>query len=89
MDTILLSQADELVEEEKNLREYYAIECNDPTTVERLDHTKQPSKSMLGTPWYTVLSNNEYKDEFSYTGAFITEREKLIEDGNPTREGED
>lgn len=85
METILLSQADELVEEEKNLKAHYAIECYDPTTVELLDYTKQPSKSMLGTPWYTVLSNNEYKDKFAYTGAFITEREKLIEDGNPTR----
>jgi len=35
---------------------------------------------MLGTPWYTVLSNDEYKDAFSYIGAYVSEREKLIED---------
>lgn len=35
----------------------------------------------MGTPWYMVLSNDAYKNEFAYTGAFITEREKLIKDG--------
>jgi len=80
-DTILLNQADELVNEEKNLKEFFGIECNDPDTVERLDNCKQPSKSMMGTPWYTVLSNEAYKEDFCYVGANIGEREKLIEDG--------
>lgn len=50
-------------------------------TVETLDHIKIPKRSMLGTPWYTVLSNAEYQNKFNYIGAFIDEREKLIEDG--------
>jgi len=36
----------------------------------------------MGTPWYTVLSNDQYKDDFAYIGAFVQEREKLIDDGN-------
>jgi hypothetical protein len=44
---------------------------------------------MMGTPWYTVLSNNAYKDAFCYTGAFITEREKLIKDGTHGQEDKD
>lgn len=36
---------------------------------------------MMGTPWYTVLSNATYQGQFNYIGAFIGEREKLIEDG--------
>lgn len=79
--TILLSQADELVEEEKNVKKMYGIECNDPDTVETLDAAKQPKKAMMGTPWYTVLSNDAYKEDFSYIGAHVGEREKLIEDG--------
>jgi len=80
--TILLSQADELVNEEKSLKMWYGIECNDPDTVNTLDAATQPKKSMMGTPWYTVLSNDAYKDDFAYVGAYIEEREKLIEDGN-------
>lgn len=36
---------------------------------------------MLGTPWYNVLSNDMYKEDFAYIGADVGEREKLIEDG--------
>jgi len=38
---------------------------------------------MLGTPWYNVLSNDDYKEEFAYISADVGEREKLIEDGYP------
>lgn len=36
---------------------------------------------MQGTPWYQILSNNSYAQKFFYVGAYIEEREKLIEDG--------
>lgn len=36
---------------------------------------------MMGTPWYTVLSNPQYQNLFGYIGANVSEREKLIEDG--------
>ena len=39
-DTMTLAQADELVLEDQNLREYYGIEINDPVTIMRLDETK-------------------------------------------------
>ena len=64
-----------------NLKNKYGLECNDPDTVATLDMATQPRKSMMGTPWYTVLSNDMYKDDFQYTGAYVDEREKLIEDG--------
>jgi hypothetical protein len=81
----LSSKAGELVEEEKNLKANFGIECNDPDTISTLDNAKQPPKSMMGTPWYTVLSNDQYKEDFAYIGAYVEEREKLIEDGHPTR----
>jgi hypothetical protein len=40
-----------------------------------------PKKAIQGTPWYQLLSNPLYEDGFNYIGAFIAEREKLIEDG--------
>ena len=36
---------------------------------------------MLRTPWYQILSNSKYVELFQYTGSYVTEREKLIEDG--------
>ena len=79
--TIRLNQADEIVLEEENMRKHYLLQINDPDTVEQLDSTKMPKKAMMGTPWYTVLSNSQYQNHFNYIGAFIDEREKLIEDG--------
>lgn len=58
---------------------------NDPRTVEVLDQAKQPKKCILGTPWYTVLSDDAYREAFGYIGADVSEREKLIEDGEPEK----
>lgn len=79
--TIKLNQADEVVLEEQNMIDHFGVQINDPCTVERLDATRMPKKAMMGTPWYTVLSNASYQAEFNYIGAFTGEREKLIEDG--------
>ena len=38
--TILLSQADEIVNEEKNIQEFYGFLINDPDTVEILDNAR-------------------------------------------------
>jgi len=35
---------------------------------------------MQGTPWYQPLTDARYVDMFSYIGAFVEEREKLLED---------
>ena len=62
---------------------------NDPDTIKRLDDTKVPKKSVQGTPWYQILSNPKYSNLFYYVGAFIPEREKLIEDGFTDTENKD
>lgn len=80
---VKLSQADEIIAENKNMMENYGFEPNDPDTIETLDATVVPKKAIQGTPWYQILSNPLYEDAFNYLGAFVPEREKLIEDGYP------
>ena len=48
-----------------------------------------PKKAIQGTPWYNILSNPQYAEDFNYIGAFVDEREKLIKDGVTGREGSD
>jgi len=79
--SITLGQADMIVNEEKHCQDQFGVLVNDPDTVERLDDTEVPEKSLQGTPWYTVLSNQLYMEAFGYIGAYVEEREKLIEDG--------
>ena len=52
---------------------------NDPDTIDQLENVDVPKKSCQGTPWYQILSNPRYSNFFNYTGAFVEEREKLIE----------
>ena len=74
--------------ESANVKKNYGIEIMDPITVNRLDATGMPKKSIQGTPWYMILSNLQYADDFYYIGAFDDEREKLIKDGD-MEEGND
>lgn len=63
------------------MKENYGFETTDPDTVNAIDTIIMPVKPMMGTPWYTILSNPNYYMEMNYIGAQINEREKLIEDG--------
>ena len=84
--SVKLSHADELIEENNNMKDNFMFMPNDPDTIETLDATKIPKKAIQGTPWYQILSNPAYSSQFYYVGAFINEREKLIEDGYPETE---
>ena len=84
--SVKLSHADELIEENNNMMDHYLFMPNDPDTIEVLDATKIPKKAIQGTPWYQILSNPAYSNEFYYVGAFVKEREKLIENGYSTEQ---
>jgi hypothetical protein len=68
------------VREYTNLKDRYGVEIEDPVIIDILDCTSVPKKSIQGTPWYGILSNPMYSDDFYYIGAHIDEREKLIKD---------
>lgn len=82
---VSLSQANEVVERDKYLKDHFGFEQNDPDTIEKLDSTKMPKKSIQGTPWYHVTSNSDYANMFGYIGPHVKERWKLIEDGDKAR----
>ena len=86
-DAIKLSQADELIAEQYNMKKNYGFIPNDPDTIKELDLVAVPRKAMQGTPWYQILSNQLYAQRFFYIGAFVEEREKIIEDGFKSLEG--
>jgi len=84
-NAVNLGQANQIVNADQYLKEKFEFEMNDPDTIARLDATTMPKKSIQGTPWYHILSNKWYVNEFNYIGPHIKEREKLIEDGDPDR----
>ena len=74
-----LSQADEIISEEENLQNTFGFIITDPDTITELESINVPKKACQGTPWYQILTNEKYKHLFNYTGAYVSEREKLIE----------
>jgi hypothetical protein len=62
------------------MQENFGFIHNDPDTVEFLKDTRMPKKACQGSPWYQILSNQRYANLFYYVGAFVEEREKIIED---------
>jgi len=80
-ETVLYSSAQELVAEYDNMMNNYLFENTDPDSVANLRHLFMPIKAMMRTPWYNILSNPVYVEQFNYLGAQIFEREKLIQDG--------
>ena len=78
---IRLSQANEVIAEEENMKNNFGFSYNDGDTIEELKKIQIPKKAIQGTPWYQALSNPKYSFLFNYTGVFIEERHKLIEDG--------
>lgn len=80
-ESIKIQKGEELIAEQKNMKENFGFIHNDPDTIEILEKCHYPDKAMQQTPWYQILSNPDYAQKFCYYGAFITEREKLIEDG--------
>ena len=63
------------------MKDNYGFVYNDGDTISTLNETKMPKKAVVGTPWYFILSNMKYMNLFNYIGAYVPEREKLIEDG--------
>lgn len=82
LTTVKLSQADEILTEENNMRENFMFSYNDGDTIDALQKGKNPKKAIVGSPWYQVLSNPKYSNLFNYIGVFVSERYKIIEDGS-------
>ena len=81
-EVLLLNQANEAILEYLNIKHNYGIEIEDPEVIHRLKHCKLPTQSIIGSPWYNILANPDYQDKFCYLGAYIEDREILIEDGD-------
>ena len=81
-ETLTIRNAQIFVQTNGHMMQRYGFEFQDPDTVEALDKIKfVPRKAMTGAPFYHLMSNADYVEDFCYIGPEIKEREKLIEDG--------
>jgi len=89
LTTVKLSQADEIIDEERNMNINFGASFQDVDTIAALRDSVVPKNSIQGTPWYSILSNPKYANMFYYIGAHVNERYNIIEDGFPDHQDED
>ena len=80
-EAVKLGQADEIIEEYYNMKNKYGFEVYDRNVIQKLESIGTPTKwAMQGTPWYSMLSNPDYADDFNYINCKVKDRVKFIKD---------
>jgi len=60
------------------MKENFGFETVDPDTISKLEKVAIEKKYIIGTPWYSILTNLYYQDSFQYIGAHVKDREWVI-----------
>lgn len=70
------------------MKQNFGFEYTDPDTIDALKKAEYPRLTITGTPWYNVLSNPQYINNFCFVPSYVGEREKIINDGFEEAESE-
>lgn len=71
---LLLSESEKVLAENKQMMEEFGFELSESWLIEKLDNTKWPEKSIQGTPWYAILANPYYVEDFAWLGPHVKDR---------------
>jgi hypothetical protein len=77
---LMLSEADKILAENKHMMTEYGFELSESWLCEKLENTQWPEKSISGTPWYAIMSNPTYVEEFAWLGPHVMDRGLYIKD---------
>lgn len=75
-----LREANRVIAEHDHMQKEYGFELHECTLIEKLENTQWPNRPIQGTPWYSLMSNPKYVEDFSYLGPHIKDRNSLIRD---------
>lgn len=62
------------------MQEEFGFELYEYDFIEKLENIEWPEKSIQGTPWYGILCNNFYVNDFAWLGPHVKDRSDLIKD---------
>lgn len=60
--------------------EKFGFELSESWLIEKLEDTQWPEKSVQGTPWYAIMCNPAYVEDFAWLGPHVKDRELYIKD---------
>lgn len=79
-EALMLSEAEKIVSENRQMMNEFGFELAESWLIEKLDNTQWPEKSIQGTPWYNVLCNSKYVEDFAWLGPHVKDRNLYIKE---------
>lgn len=73
-EALQLSEADKIIAENKQMMDHFGFELAEFWLIDKLDNCQWPEKSIAGTPWYNILCNSRYVEEFAWLGPHVKDR---------------
>jgi hypothetical protein len=56
------------------MMDHFGFELAEFWLIDKLDNCQWPEKSIAGTPWYNILCNSRYVEEFAWLGPHVKDR---------------
>lgn len=69
-----------IIAEHEHIQREYGFEIQDSVYIDKLKSVGWNQKQIQGTPWYNLMSNPKYVEDFSYLGPHLKDRNKLMRD---------
>lgn len=77
---LLLSEAEKIIAENKQMMQEFGFELSESWLIEKLNNTQWPEKAIQGTPWYAIMCNPVYVEDFAWLGPHVKDRKLYIKD---------
>lgn len=77
---LMLSEAEKVIAENRQMMQEFGFELSESWLIDKLENCKWPEKSISGTPWYAIMCNNAYINDFAWLGPHVMDRGDLIKD---------
>ena len=81
-EALKLSEAEKIISENRQMMTEYGFELCESSLIDKLENTKWPEKTIQGTPWYAILCNPAYVEEFAWLGPHVKDRGMYIKDAD-------
>lgn len=79
-EALQLSEAEKVISENRQMMNEFGFELVESWLIEKLENSQWPEKSISGTPWYSLLSNSSYVEDFAWLGPHVKDRNLYIKD---------
>lgn len=81
-EALKFSEADKMICENEQMQKEFGFELYEYHFIEKLQNIEWPEKSIQGTPWYAILCNDFYVNDFAWLGPHVKDRGEYIKDGD-------